>query len=299
MPGRDVDIGYAEWGPEEKERLNAALQSSAVRDIAPTLGIVVVAIGITYFYLNSQINHWLFDVWALVSILVQVFRFGCMTRIARHPITKRSYNIVMLCQVLGGSVWAALLFFWNNEMSLGMQLMFVLAPIGLCLGSVTSAGAWPPFSIAIIVSSKLPFFLYHMVAQPAGLLTVAVPMLVFTVLDLTLLRNYHLRARESFELRIRNERLININGVIGGADMLSRTAMDSSQRQWLETIRSSSGDMLRLVDQLLDHSSMNEGRFSLQNRVFNLANRSITQRPASTFTSLIAYRPSSWLITNG
>jgi len=302
-----IEDGLDELNSDEKKQLREDMQRAAVRDILPTLAIVIIAIGVIYLFLNSVIDSVWFDVWAIGSVLVQLARFPLLKLSMSKPYSRRMDAVVLLSQAIGGLCWATLLLFWRSDMSVLLQLMFVLAPIGVCLGSVTSAGAWPSYSLAVIASAKIPFFMYALVSQADGLLTLTVPMLIFLALDVTLLRNYNRRLRESFELRIRNHRLINdltaqntnlerarkdsliaadaksdflarmshelrtpINGVMGSADMLSRTGMNASQQRWIETIQSSSDEMLTMVNQLLDHSRINDGKLVLDERTFDL-----------------------------
>jgi len=274
-----------------EKRLHDEMQQAAVRDIIPTLGIVIIAVIVVYYVMNPVINS----------------RFGILLPSINKPLTKGRYNAVFYGQALGGLCWAALLLFWRNDMTIAQQLMFVLAPIGVCLGSVTSAGAWPAFSLAVIGAAKIPFFIAAAIVQAEGLITLTIPMMVFVLLDVTLLKNYHKRLRDSFEMRIRNQALIDdltaknvnleraqqealqaadaksdflarmshelrtpINGVIGSADMLTRTELNEPQQRWLETIRGSGDDMLLLVNRLLDHSRINSNELVLNEHTFEI-----------------------------
>jgi len=305
--GKSKAIGQAELDASGVKRLHHEMQQAAIRDIVPTLALVLVAVLVIYYALNSHISTIWFDVWAIVTAAVQVPRYIVLRLCMNKPMTRGRVNAVLYSQVIGGLCWAALLLFWRNDMATSLQLLFVLAPIGVCLGSVTSAGAWPSFSLAVIGSAKLPFFLWAAVIQAEGLLILTVPMAVFVLLDVALLRNYHRRLKESFELRIRNQSLIDdltaknvnleraqrealqaadaksdflarmshelrtpINGVIGSADMLTRTTLDGSQRRWLETIRGSGDDMLSMVNQLLDHSRINDNELVLNEHTFDI-----------------------------
>jgi len=288
-------------------RLHDAMQRAAVRDIGNTLFIVILAIATIYYFINPHVKTIWFDVWAISSVVVQVVRLVQLKSYKDKQLTVTMRRLVIMSQAVGGFCWAALLVFWHHDMSIAHQLMFVLGPIGVGLGSVTSAGAWPSFSITTILSSKVPFLFYAAISQAEGLLTLMVPMALFIVMDLTLLKNYHRRIKESFALRIHNQSLIQhltdknahlkeaeqralqaanaksdflarmshelrtpINGVIGSADMLSRTELDEKQDTWLSTIQRSSDDMLRLVSQLLDHARINDGQVSLDAREFDV-----------------------------
>lgn len=291
-----------------RKGLHQAMQQCAVRDILPTLAIVMLGVLVVYFSLADHIESVWFEVWAACAMSTQCLRFVVIFTSIDIEIRRERYASIIASQVLGGAVWAWLLVFWQNDLSIGLQTLFVMAPILVSLGSVTSAGAWPPFAIAVVLATKVPFFVGVAIFQPSGVMTLVLPMCVFLLLDGALLRNYHRRVRDSFEMRIRNQRLIHdltdqneslqlaqnealqaadaktdflarmshelrtpINGVIGGADVLSRTDLNESQRRWLNTVKRSGDDMLVLVNQLLDHTRIKHAEFDLNETAFDLA----------------------------
>jgi CheY-like chemotaxis protein len=62
-----------------------------------------------------------------------------------------------------------------------------------------------------------------------------------------------------------------MNGVIGMAELLSQTPLDSSQRELSETIRSSGQILLAIINDILDLSTIESGQLELDKAPFELA----------------------------
>ncbi|WP_339671181.1 ATP-binding protein [Dasania marina] len=60
-----------------------------------------------------------------------------------------------------------------------------------------------------------------------------------------------------------------LNGIIGSLDLLEDTSLNSQQKQWLKIIDFSTSSLLRIIDDILDVSKINGGKFLLENTVFN------------------------------
>lgn len=74
-----------------------------------------------------------------------------------------------------------------------------------------------------------------------------------------------LLTRASHELRT------PIQGVLGYADLLSRSPLDPRQEEWLQTLRSQGGHLLRLVNDLLDYGALQNGRLTLSDTTLSPA----------------------------
>ncbi|WP_045460278.1 ATP-binding protein [Vibrio hyugaensis] len=76
------------------------------------------------------------------------------------------------------------------------------------------------------------------------------------------------KATKEFVAMINHELRTPLNGVLGSADLLSKTALGDEQQQYLSNL-THSGDLLRvIINDLLDFSKMNAGMMEIINKVF-------------------------------
>lgn len=119
-----------------------------------------------------------------------------------------------------------------------------------------------------------------------AVLTIAVLVLAFMFLIRPLLSRLHNQNEELLELnrnlekmnQVKSDFLANMshevrtpmNGVIGMADLLSRTKLDSEQKEYVNTIRNSSENLLVIINDILDYSKMENGKMQLESEVFSI-----------------------------
>ncbi|EPS3430678.1 ATP-binding protein [Vibrio alginolyticus] len=76
------------------------------------------------------------------------------------------------------------------------------------------------------------------------------------------------KATKEFVAMINHELRTPLNGVLGSAELLSRTQLEEEQRQYLSNL-TQSGDLLRvIINDLLDFSKMNAGMMEIIHKVF-------------------------------
>lgn len=78
------------------------------------------------------------------------------------------------------------------------------------------------------------------------------------------------KAKSSFLANMSHEIRTPMNGVIGMAEMLSGSGLSTEQRTYVDTIRASGEALLEIIDDVLDFSRMESGRFKLQSKPFDL-----------------------------
>ncbi len=77
------------------------------------------------------------------------------------------------------------------------------------------------------------------------------------------------RAKSTFLANMSHEIRTPMNGVIGLADLLSRTELSEPQRQYLSHIQSSAKSLLAIINDILDISKVEAGRFVLSDQPFS------------------------------
>ena len=78
------------------------------------------------------------------------------------------------------------------------------------------------------------------------------------------------QAKSDFLANMSHEIKTPLNGVIGLADVLSRTRLDADQRDLLKTIVASAGDLDNLLGDLLDFSKLEAGKVKVEDAAFDL-----------------------------
>ncbi|TDE17796.1 response regulator [Dyadobacter psychrotolerans] len=71
------------------------------------------------------------------------------------------------------------------------------------------------------------------------------------------------KVKESFLANMSHEIRTPLNGILGIANLLDATELDSSQRNLLDMLTQSSGSLLNILNDILDISKMEEGKFSI------------------------------------
>jgi signal transduction histidine kinase/CheY-like chemotaxis protein/HPt (histidine-containing phosphotransfer) domain-containing protein len=78
------------------------------------------------------------------------------------------------------------------------------------------------------------------------------------------------RARASFLANVSHEVRTPLNGVLGMAQLLLATPLTPEQREYVETLESSAGSLVALIDDVLDVSKIEAGKLELEEVDFDL-----------------------------
>jgi signal transduction histidine kinase len=78
------------------------------------------------------------------------------------------------------------------------------------------------------------------------------------------------RAKDSFLANISHEIRTPMNAIVGLSEVLSDTTLTSDQEEYVNTIRNSGSDLLGIINEILDLSKMEAGKFEIRAESFQL-----------------------------
>ncbi len=78
------------------------------------------------------------------------------------------------------------------------------------------------------------------------------------------------KVKQNFLAKVSHEIRTPMNGVIGVMNLLDQSDLNDEQQEYIEILRESSSYLMHLIDDILDLSKMNEGKFTLSKNNFNL-----------------------------
>jgi PAS domain S-box-containing protein len=78
------------------------------------------------------------------------------------------------------------------------------------------------------------------------------------------------KVKQNFLAKVSHEIRTPMNGVIGVMNLLDQSDLNEEQEEYIGILRESSSYLMHLIDDILDLSKMNEGKFTLSKNNFNL-----------------------------
>ncbi len=78
------------------------------------------------------------------------------------------------------------------------------------------------------------------------------------------------RLKSDFLANMSHEIRTPMNGVVGFVNLLSRTDLDSEQRDYLETMKTSMGDLMAIINDILDFSRIESDKLTIHHAEFDL-----------------------------
>lgn len=290
-----------------KHQLDAALLESHLEQRWQAAAISALAIFICYMLLFQSFEGLWLNVWAVVAVSILLGRALCVTLFDKLTSATKQVQLQYILVGLSGAAWGSLCLFWSSDLALPDQLIIVLFPLALTVGAVLAYGAWLPTFYCFAGPAQIPMIAVFITSGATETAKIALPALCFMVVQVLLARSYHSQLRASLELKLLNEQLVSnlsahnaellkaqgeadaaniakneflarmsheirtpINGVLGMADMLSKSDLDTEQANAVTNLRASGDTLLSLINELLDVSTLESGNHDLIMEDFDL-----------------------------
>jgi PAS domain S-box-containing protein len=90
--------------------------------------------------------------------------------------------------------------------------------------------------------------------------------------------------KQNFLANMSHEIRTPITGIIGMAEILSKTTLSDNQKEYLNTLRLSTENLREIINQILDYSKIEAGQMQLKSRVF--ASRNLIENARKVFNSI-------------
>ena len=255
--------------------------------------------------LYDEVSHVMLFSWYIALMLITLargvlsFKFKRRTSQANSTTVCHWYLLFLVGVVISGAVWGSVIVFIFNIVdnpTLTMFLIFIL------LGFTTSAAA-------IYAPSMLAFFLFtqpilipltlSMALQDGLIYTfMAILSLVYNLAMIFTARNFTKltlslqqskeaaikanQAKSLFLANMNHELRTPMNGVLSMSYLLSKTSLSHQQRDYLNSLQTSSEITLALIDDVLDISKIEADKLVLANISFNL--QEVLEKVETSFT---------------
>lgn len=288
---------------EVEQALDRVLFNHALS--AWVLGIISGLVCAGFLYGKVDFEYLLY--WTASLVLVGFLRLPLA--MAARRLSDAELPVSRYITVVGfnGLCWGSLSLLWSPDLPLTTQMVILVFPYAVSGASIFSFGANLWAYRWYLLCMQIPNAVILVLLSDGSFVPVLGPMALFTLAVMVVAKQFYLYVRETVELRMRNHGLVNdlstqndslrlardqaqkalvtkeeflarmshelrtpMNGVLGMARQLTKSDLDTEQRQVVSKLQQSGENMLSMVGDLLDASCMASGKTQLECEPYNL-----------------------------
>ena len=227
---------------------------------------------------------------------------GRSRRVAGIRLSPRAARrAILAATAVGGGIWGIGYFAILPGAPFELQVLGAAFGVGLTAGALSTSCAVLPGYFLFVAGVVAPALAVIAWEGTVTHLALAAAALAFLLALTAVGRNMHRKIRDLLQAQEANRHLVKdlqrardvaraseqakgdfisvmshelrtpMNGVLGMADLLTRTRLDTTQRDYLGTLEGSAQTLRRLIDDLLDVGRVQQGAGALAREAFQLA----------------------------
>ncbi len=260
------------------------------------IGILVLSL-VIFFAFQGHTNQTSLDIWLTLNIVLSVLRTASLFYYKRTTITLHNLllfkSMIFIFIVLSGLLWGVGAFYILPS-GIEYQILLLLMVGGLCAGSsVSNASSIGMFYtyIAVVIP---PYFYIFLVGESQISGSVLIALVLYITLLLFIARKITANVNKNIMLAYENRELVEqlerkvieankandakseflsvmsheirtpLNAIIGFVKILKNSENDPKKLHYLDTVDKSSLLLMNVINDILDVSKIESGKFTLE-----------------------------------